>query len=341
MLSLRPAALVVASSCAVLLALGLYATSRADGIAPIERIDVTSSPIHDFKIGSEQTRFGPLTFVGGLEMVSGARDFGSLSAFRFRKPGSDFIGVADTGFWFFGRVEHDADGRPSGFSDFTMQAMVDREGHPIDSKYQTDAEGLGIHGGIATAGFERNHRISEFRIDPAGMKAPIRDLDFLVPRNELRMNRGFETVAYAPEDGPLQGARVVVSERSLDEKGNQYAAILEGPKKGVFTVKRSGKFDITDGAFLPDGNLLLLERSFSYADGVAMQLRRIDGGSIGPGKLADGPVLLQADMSYQIDNMEGLDVWRRGDGALMVSMVSDDNQSLLQRNLYLEFRLDE
>jgi hypothetical protein len=155
------------------------------------------------------------------------------------------------------------------------------------------------------------------------------------------MNRGFETVAYAPEDGPLQGARVVISERSLDAKGNQYAAILEGPRKGVFTVKRSGKFDITDGAFLPNGDLLLLERSFSYADGVAMQLRRIDGGSIGPGKVADGPVLLQADMNYQIDNMEGLDVWRRGDGALMVSIVSDDNQSLLQRNVYLEFRLDE
>jgi hypothetical protein len=46
-------------------------------------------------------------------------------------------------------------------------------------------------------------------------------------------------------------------------------------------------------------------------------------------------------MSYQIDNMEGMDVWRRDDGALMVSIVSDDNQSLLQRNLYLEFRLDE
>jgi hypothetical protein len=46
-------------------------------------------------------------------------------------------------------------------------------------------------------------------------------------------------------------------------------------------------------------------------------------------------------MSYQIDNMEGLDVWRRADGVLMVSIVSDDNQSLLQRNLYLEFRLDE
>jgi hypothetical protein len=264
-----------------------------------------------------------------------------MSAFRFRKPGSDFIGVADTGFWFFGRIDHDADGRPSGVSDFTMQAMVDADGNIIGRKWLTDAEGLGIRGDTATAGFERSHRISEFRIDPADMKAPVRDLDFLVPRKELRMNKGFETVAYAPEGGPLEGARVIVSEKSLDENGNQFAAILEGPGKGVFSVKRSGKFDITDGAFLPNGDLLLLERSFSYADGVAMQLRRIDGKTIGRGKLADGPVLLQADMSYQIDNMEGLDVWRRDDGALMVSIVSDDNQSLLQRNLYLEFKLDE
>jgi len=320
--------------------LTLWSTTFA-AAEPPEQINVSARPIKEFHIGHDETRFGPLTFVGGLEMISDSVDFGSMSAFRFRKPGSDFIGVADTGYWSFGRIDHDAKGRPSGVSDFTMQAMVDADGKIIGRKWLTDAEGLGIRNDIATAGFERSHRISEFHIEPADMKAPIRDLDFLVPRKELRMNRGFETVAYAPEDGALKGARVVVSEKSLDENGNQFAAILEGPEKGVFTVKRSGKFDITDGAFLPNGDLLLLERSFSYAHGVAMQLRRIDGKTIRKGKLADGPMLFQADMSYQIDNMEGLDVWRRGDGALMISMVSDDNQSLLQRNLYLEFKLDE
>jgi hypothetical protein len=39
--------------------------------------------------------------------------------------------------------------------------------------------------------------------------------------------------------------------------------------------------------------------------------------------------------------MEGLDVWTRDDGALMVSLISDDNHSMLQRNLYLEFVLHE
>jgi hypothetical protein len=133
----------------------------------------------------------------------------------------------------------------------------------------------------------------------------------------------------------------VVSEKSLDKAGNIFAAIIEGPHKGVFTVKRSGDFDITDGAFLPDGDLLLLERSFTVAEGVKMRLRRIKGEAIARGSVADGPILLEADMGYQIDNMEAMDVWRRADGQLMVSLMSDDNHSMLQRNLYLEFVLHE
>ena len=77
------------------------------------------------------------------------------------------------------------------------------------------------------------------------------------------------------------------------------------------------------------------------ARGVKMRLRRIYGESVEKGAVADGPVLMEADMGYQIDNMEGLDVWTRDDGALMVSLVSDDNHSILQRNLYLEFILHQ
>ncbi|MDP3897223.1 MAG: hypothetical protein Q8Q62_11160, partial [Mesorhizobium sp.] len=72
---------------------------------------------------------------------------------------------------------------------------------------------------------------------------------------------------------------------------------------------------------------------------VAFRIRRIDLATIRAGATLDGPIILSADMSSQIDNMEGLDVWTRADGATMVSIVSDDNHSMLQRNLYLEFRL--
>ncbi|TPN76854.1 hypothetical protein FJ987_03560 [Mesorhizobium sp. CU2] len=309
--------------------------------APIEAVEVAARPINQFHIGHDETRFGTLEFVGGLEMSSPSRDFGALSAFRFLKPGGDFIGVADTGFWFFGTITRDADKRPSGIANFRMQQMVDASGQPIDKKWEVDAEGLAVKDGIATVGFERDQRVAQFKIDPDNMKAPFRQLDFLVPARELRQNRGFETVTNANPYGQHEGGLVVVSERSLDKSGNVYAAIIEGPHKGIFTVKRNGDFDITDGAFLPDGDLLLLERSFSMARGVKMRLRRIYGESVEKGAIADGPVLLEADMGYQIDNMEGLDVWTRDDGAVMVSLMSDDNHSILQRNLYLEFILHQ
>ncbi len=326
---------------AVLATLCLYPPASASEQAPVETIEIVARPITQFHIGHDEKRFGPLEFVGGLEMTARSRNFGGLSAIRFLKPGTEFIGVADTGFWFFGTVAHGGDGRPSGIRNFTMQQMVNEKGQPIDRKWEVDAEGLNVKDGIATVGFERNHRVAQFKIDPTGMKAPFRLLDFLIPANELRRNRGFETVTRAPADGPLKGALVVVSEKSLDKSGNIYAAIIEGPGKGIFTVKRNGEFDITDGAFLPGGDLLLLERSFSMAGGVKMRLRRIAGAEIAKGKIADGAVLLEADMAYQIDNMEGMDVWRRGDGKLIVSLVSDDNHSILQRNLYLEFILSE
>ncbi|MBB6356727.1 hypothetical protein GGR00_004543 [Aminobacter aganoensis] len=325
-------------ACAALAALALSTTltasSRAEQPA-IERIEISARPIARFQIGLDEKMFGPLEFVGGLELTSSSRNLGALSAFRFLKPGSDFIGVADTGFWFFGRITRDGTSRPAGVENFSMVQMVDASGSAIEKKWMADAEGLAVRDGIATVGFERTHRVAQFRIDPANMGPSFGELDFLVPRNELRQNRGFETIAYSAEKGGL----VVVSEKSLDPAGNIFAAIIEGPQKGVFTVKRDGEFDITDGAFLPGGDLLLLERSFSMASGVKMRLRRIASDSIARGKVADGQVLLEANMGYQIDNMEGLDVWQRGDGALMVSLISDDNHSILQRNLYLEFIL--
>jgi hypothetical protein len=314
--------------------------SRA-GSAPLDDITVTARPISEFRIGRAERQFGPFEFVGGLELTANSRHFGALSAFRFTKPGRDFVGVADTGFWFFGTVTHDEEGRPTGIADFRMEPMAGADGRGFAHKWQVDAEGLAVQDGVATVGFERHHRIAEFKLNPGDMGTALRTLDFLVPADELRQNRGFETVVHAPKSGPLAGGLVVVSEKSLDKNGNIFGAVLDGPRKGIFTVKRNGNFDITDGAFLPDGDLLLLERSFSMADGVKMRLRRIEAETIAQGKIADGPVLLDTDMAYQIDNMEAIDVWRRDDGQLMVSMMSDDNHSMLQRNLYLEFVLHE
>ncbi len=307
---------------------------------------IRSYPIRNFRIGSKETKFGPLTFVAGMELRSSARPFGSMSGFRFLDQGNRFIGVTDSGFWYFGTIERDEAGRPTGMSDFWMQPIANASGGIDGEKQKVDAEALAIRGTEATVGFEREHRIATFDISPDNiapgeMAGETVRLDFLVPRHELRRNKGFETVAYAPDNSPLKGARIAIAERSIDREGNIFAAILEGPRKGIFKVVRHGLFDITAGTFLPNGDLLLLERSFTMADGVKMRLRRIAGQTIAKGRTVDGDVLFESDLSYQIDNMEGLDSWVDGEGRLRISIVSDDNHSILQRNLYLEFILDE
>jgi hypothetical protein len=143
----------------------------------------------------------------------------------------------------------------------------------------------------------------------------------------------------APKGSPVEGALVAISEKSFDENGNLYAAIVGGPLTGEFRVRPRDDFEITDAAFLPDGDLLLLERRFSIATGVGMRLRRIEGASLRPDAVVDGEILFEANYRSQIDNMEGLDAIPEADGSVRLIVVSDDNHSILQRSLMLEFRL--
>ena len=328
----------------ILLAAALALVAPVSAVAQSalpEAVEIRSTPITHFRLGSGETRFGALEFVGGLDLRSSSSEFGQLSALRFLTPGGDFLAVADHGYWLTGTIARNAEGAPLNVENVRMQPMAGADGKPLAEKEQKDAEGLDVSDGVATVAFEREARVSEYRLDPDGIGTPLQDLDFVIPRHELRYNQGIETVVRAHPNGIHEGARIVIGERSIDRNGDIFAAIIEGPDKGVFKVRRTDSFDITDAALLPNGDILLLERRVSKVLGVGMRLRRIYGETVRKGALADGPVLMEADLGYHIDNMEGVDVWQREDGATIVSLVSDDNQSFLQRTLYLEFRLVE
>lgn len=319
------------------LVLALLSSTQAF-TAPVS-IEVDARVITNFKIGSSETHFGALEFNGGLELTSSNRDFGSISAMRFLEPGATLISVSDNGFWISGAIEHDAAQHPSGMTAVRISEMTDQTGASITEKWRADAEGLVADDGKVTVSFEREHRISTGTLDQSTFLFAYQNEQLPLPVKELRSNRGFETLAKSPVGTPLDGARLAVSEKSLDANGNILGSIMDGPNKGMFTVSRDSSYDISDGDFLPNGDLLILERRFSMADGIGMRIRQIKGTDIKPGVLLTGTVLMEADLGYQIDNMEALDVWRRQDGATIISLMSDDNQSILQRNMYLEFRL--
>ena len=70
-----------------------------------------------------------------------------------------------------------------------------------------------------------------------------------------------------------------------------------------------------------------------------MRIRRVPLASIKPDALVDGKALIEADLGYQIDNMEGIAVHRNAAGETIITLVSDDNFSVVQRNLLLQFVL--
>lgn len=299
---------------------------------------ITAKPIMQFKIGSDDRDFGPLEFLGGIEFTSTETRVQSLSSIRFRPDGTHFVSVLDTGEWLTGKIDRDASGRLSGLSEVAVSPILLRGGRS-GSKAASDAEGLALRGGEALVSFEQQHRVDAYPDPGFEMSKPSRTVDFLLPRRDLRRNAGMETLVSAPADGPLKGGLIVVAERSLNEEGNLLAAILDGPLKGEFSVVRHDPYDATDGAFLPGGDLLLLERSFSLLSGMGMRIRRIKGEDIRPGAIVDGAVLVEADMSYAIDNMEGIDVVAGADGRPHLILVSDDNGNFFQRNVMLEFAL--
>ncbi|WKL22775.1 esterase-like activity of phytase family protein [Agrobacterium tumefaciens] len=304
-------------------------------------VPVSVRQLSGFEVGTSAKRFGKLEFIGGMVMSAPEKLFGAMSSIRFRPDGEEFVSVLDTGHWLTGRVTRDATGALSGLEDVRITAMLDAGGREPTRKMEVDAEGLALRAGKVFVSYEQRHRIDIYP-DPGFETAkPLGRLPHLIPNNELRHNGGMEALAVSPADSPLAGALVVVAEKSIDTDGNLLAAILEGPLKGTFAVTHHPSFDVTDGAFLPNGDLLLLERRFNFAEGVGMRIRRIPGADIRPGAVVDGEILMEAGMAYQIDNMEGMDVVKGPDGSTRLIIVSDDNHSFLQRNLMLEFKLVE
>lgn len=286
----------------------------------------------------DQRRVGHLLYRGGLELTSPSRDFGGLSAMKMTPDGAHFIALTDRGFWFTGRIVYDGT-RPAGIAEATMAPMLGPDGRPLKARGWYDTESLAVDGGTLYVGIERVHRIVKFDFARWGVAARGRPIATPAAMRSMPSNKGIEGLVYIPKGLPLGGTLIAFSERSLDRAGNLRAFLIGRKKRGVFTVRRSDDFDISDAALLPGGDVLILERRFSWATGVAIRMRRIALSSIAPGAVVDGPVLFFADMGFEIDNMEALGVHRLASGETVLTLLSDDNFSVLQRTLLLQFTL--
>jgi hypothetical protein len=325
---------------AVLLVVGSLAIAQTRRYADKPtRISILSSPIPFFdNRDPSQVRFGQLEFRGGLVLASKFGAFGGISAIHLDAQGTRLLGVTDKGSWLRGRIVYRA-GRPAGVADAEMAPILGHDGKPLAAHGWYDAESLTESDGKLYVGIERVEKIVRFDVGRDGLAARGEPIAVPADFNTLTRNRSLECLAVPPKNSPHAGALIVVTERSLDAAGNLRSFVIKGDSVTRFTVKRSGEFDVTDCAILPPGDLLLLERRYSLASSLGMRIRRIPLAAIKGGAVVDGHPLIEADLAHQIDNMEGIAVHRNARGETIITLVSDDNFSPIQRNLLLQFAL--
>ncbi len=309
-------------------------------------VEISAQPITSFQREKpDRVRFGRLEWRGGLVLTSPSPDFGGLSGLIMDPEGRQILAISDAGTWLTADVAY-AGEKPTGLRNARIGPLLGAGGRPLSRLGDRDAEGLTLAGGSFGKGtvlisFERNHRIVRYPLSERGLGAPTGFLKRPAEAARMDRNRGFEAVAVL-KGGPLKGSTVAFAERFLDPRGHHTGWIWTGeePRK-LYLVNRDG-FDITDAASLDDGTLLVLERRFRWLEGVKMRLRLVRPREIVPDAVIEGETLLEADMAFEIDNMEGVSVHRGARGETVITLISDDNfNHLLQRTLLLQFTLHE
>jgi hypothetical protein len=333
---------VVSRISALLAALALAlipAAAQPPSAVGVHRVYIKATAIEAFDSRNpKQTRFGALDFRGGLTLESPAKEFGGISAIRVAADGQNFLSLTDKGDWLRGRIVYRGT-VPIAIRDAEMAPILGPDRRPLRIRGWYDTEALAEDGGTLYVGIERVQRIVRFDYGRDGLTA--RGIPIPVPPafRALPSNGSLECLVMPPQGGPLAGTLVAISEQGHDALGNHLSFLIGGGNDGTFALKRADDFDVSDCALTPNGKLLVLERRFSWTSGLAMRIRSVPLTSIKPGATVDGPELITADMGSQIDNMEGLSVHRAADGALVLTLISDDNFSPLERTLLLQFTL--
>jgi hypothetical protein len=188
--------------------------------------------------------------------------------------------------------------------------------------------------------FEREHRVWRYDLS-RGFAARPSSMPVGAWVRTQSPNEGLEGAAFVAPDTLL-----LVSENAWGDGGG-IAASLEaypGTAAGVnsrsLSVVRRPPFMVTSLARGPDNDLFILERRFSIAGGVGMEVRRVPLAEVQAGAQLQGEIL--ADLSFQdssIDNMEGIAVRRGPKGETLFYIVSDNNFSALQRSVLLMFEI--
>lgn len=316
-------------------------------VQPPAPIEVVSRPLAGFgKAAGVGGNGGRLEFTGGMVLTSPVKAFGGWSGAVVSEDGRRLLAVSDQGSWMTADIQYDGS-RPKALASAVLGDIAGIGGQLLARGRDRDAESITLLDGSLSRGtvliaFERNHRIGRFPVTDRGLGAPLGYLRMPPEARRMSTNKGLEAVTVL-RGGPLRGAVVAFAEEFYDAQRNHTgwiwpAGTASEPQR--LSVVNIADYALTDVASLPDGSLLLLERKFRWLEGVRCRIRQIRAGDVRPGARLDGDVLLDADMTAEIDNMEALALSRNDRGQTVLTLMSDNNfNAFLQRTLLLQFVL--
>ena len=312
--------------------------------APAVEVSVNSTPITRFKDAGLDQPVDKLIFRGGIAMVSQDDIFGGLSGLATTGPNYQVSFVTDRGNFVSGHLAYDDANRLFGFIGVRAEAMLNSSGAPLPRQYAKDAEGIDTvyRDGQPVAvrvSFENLTRVADFALTDGVPGGPAREIALPDWLTDLRTNESLEAVCIAPPASPVAGSTILITEDARDAEGNHRGWMLGQQDKGPMTYQASPVVNPTECAFLPNGDLLVLERGVAMLS-FAMALKRVPAAEVRPGNLMVGEVLLSAS-GGSIDNMEAMTVHTAPDGEVRILIGSDNNFNDWQRSLLLEFALAE
>ena len=318
----------------------LFSTAPAAAV----EATVSAAPVLRFKGAEIDQPVDALIFRGGLTLQSQDDTFGGLSGVTQTGADQRISFISDRGNFVAGQLAYDQADRLIGFIGVTIEPMRNSGGDVLPRQYARDAEGVDTiwRNGQPVAvrvGFEHLTRVADFSITDGKPGGAAREVPIPQWLTDNRTNQTLESVCIAPPASPIAGSTLLLAEEALDENGNHRGELLGVNDKGALAYANSPVVNPTDCKFLPNGDLLVLERGVSLFAFV-MNLRLVPAAEVRPGNLMTGQLLLSAQ-GGEIDNMESLLVHKTPGGETRILIGSDNNFNDWQRTMLLEFALPE
>lgn len=304
---------------------------------------VNTTQIKVFNGAAFSQKVDGLVWRGGLVMTSQIPEFGGLSGITFTSDNNQLTMVSDQGNFISGHLIYDEAGAPLGFGGVSIHPIQNSKGVELPRKFARDAEAIetivrdGVYAAVRV-GFENLTRVADFALNNGVPGGPAREVAIPQWLSNLRTNSSIEAVCIAPPASPVAGSTILITE--IARSDSNYSAFMLGNRdRGELAINRTPGLDPTDCAFLPNGDLLVLERGIAFL-AFSMQVRRISATEVRPGNKLTGEVILSAS-GGDIDNMEGITVHKGPNGDTRITLISDDNFNDWERTLLLEFSLPE